>query len=397
MTETPAIDDPISTSQYTYFLRKLKKSTDVPGVTPYRISMPDGVSMNVGGSSPVFSVIVKNPRAVGAIATLDEGIIANAYVDGWIDIEGNFARCFDLRMQLSDRHPLQWAWRFIAPLLFGQVRLNKSSISQHYNRDAAFFLSFLDPTHRCYTQGIYTHANEPVELAMQRKFDFCIDACQLKPGSRVLEVGPGWGAFSEYAGQREIHVTGLTISEASLEFMIDLSKAQALPIDMRLEDILSYKSEEQYDAIVLMGIMEHLPDYPRVLKQFMRYLKPSGHVFLDACANRVKYKHSSFITEHIYPTNHSFFDLADFLKAVKKTPFQVRGVWDDRESYHYTFVNWAKRFESNRDFLVENYGEAEYRKFRLYLWGAAHGFLHDKLQCYRVVLRKPIEDELRKI
>jgi cyclopropane-fatty-acyl-phospholipid synthase len=39
--------------------------------------------------------------------------------------------------------------------------------------------------------------------------------------------------------------------------------------------------------------------------------------------------------------------------------------------------------------VQRNFGDFEYRKFRLYLWGAAYEFLSRNLDCYRLVLRKP--------
>ena len=42
------------------------------------------------------------------------------------------------------------AWRFIEPLLFGQVYTNKRAISSHYNADPKLFLSFLDPVFPAY-------------------------------------------------------------------------------------------------------------------------------------------------------------------------------------------------------------------------------------------------------
>lgn len=368
------------------FFERIKKRLETCG-TPFRIIMPDGQTFDFGTGAPLFEIIAKNAKGVRALASLHEGIIANAYIDGTIDIEGDFSRIYDLRTGLTDKHPLTWLWRFIAPALFGQIRLNKSAIHSHYDRDATFHLSFLDEQTRCYTQAIFEQPDEPIEVAVRRKFDFCIEQCNLIAGSEVLEVGPGWGSFSEHAGRKGINITGITISRSSLEYMEALSKERNLPITTSMGDILNYESEKKFDAIVLMGIMEHLPNYPRVLRQFQALLKPGGFVYLDASACRIKYKHSSFITEHIYPGNHSFLSLHNFLKAVNKTPMKLRGVWDDRESYHRSFVHWAKRFESNRAFISEKFGERDFRSFHLYLWGSAHGFLHDKLQCYRVVLQ----------
>ncbi len=350
--------------------------------------LPDGSEYRIGTGSTRFKLKITHPKGLRAIASFDEGVIANAYINGWFDVEGDIIEMYDLRKYLQDRHLFRWLWRFIAPVLLGQVAVNKSAISRHYERDHSFYLAFLDEEFRCYTQGVFESADEPLSVAIRRKMDFILERCKMIPGSEVLDVGVGWGSFAEYAARKGIKVTGLTIAEQSLKFMQQLTTRQNLPITTKLMDVLEYKPKKQFDAIAILGVMEHLPDYSEVLRCFDRLLKPGGYVFLDASAIPRKYQLSSFITQHIYPGNHSFFVLHDFLKSLASKPFDLKGVWDDRYSYHLTFVHWAKRFDSNRDSIIKKFGEADYRRFRLYLWGAANCFLRNRLQCYRLVLQK---------
>ena len=350
--------------------------------------LQDGSEHRIGTGPPRFKLRMTHPRGLRAIASFDEGVIANAYIGGWFDVEGDIIEMYDLREKLQDRRRFRWIWRFIAPVLLGQVRVNKAAISRHYERDHSFYLSFLDEEFRCYTQGIFESDNEPLSTAIRRKMDFILERCKMKPGSEVLDVGVGWGSFAEYAARKGVKVTGLTIAKQSLKFMQQLTSEQNLPITTKLMDVLEYRPKKQFDAIAILGVMEHLPNYTDVLACFDRLLKPGGYVFLDASAQLRKYEKSSFITQHIYPGNHSFFVLHDFLKSLASMPFDLKGVWDDRHSYYLTFAHWAKRFDANRDFIIEKFGGADYRRFQLYLWGAANCFLTNRLQCYRLVLQK---------
>lgn len=349
----------------------------------------DGRTCLFGTGRPEFWIRLQDRRASLAMASMDEGRIAAAYLDGAITVEGDWLRILDLRQHLSDFHPLNSVWRYLYPLLFGQIRMNAKAIHTHYDFDADFYQAFQDPKTRCYTQGIFLRDDEPLEEATLRKLDFAFDACKLKPGDHVLEVGPGWGAFSSYAAEKGIRITGVTNSVKSKEFMDELGQGMDLPWKMVLGDILQFQSSERFDAIVVMGIMEHLPDYGRVLKKFQELLKPGGHVYLDASATRVKFELSSFISRYIYQGNHSFFILHDFLTELAKTPFYLRGVYDDQHSYFLTFRHWAQNFEANQERIIKKYGAFDYRRFHLYLWGSAHSFLTDILQCYRVVLELP--------
>jgi hypothetical protein len=89
--------------------------------TPFSIELPDRQTRNVGEGKSEFHVGLRNDRALRAVRTLDEADIAEAYLRGDIDIEGDMLKPFALRASLDDSHPLVAAWRFIQPLLFGQV------------------------------------------------------------------------------------------------------------------------------------------------------------------------------------------------------------------------------------------------------------------------------------
>ena len=159
--------------------------------TPFSIELPSGEKRKIGLGEEEFRVGLRNERALKALCTLDEGDIAEAYLLGDIDLDGDMLKPFALRASLDDRHPLVTAWRFLEPMLFGQVYTNKRAIASHYNADPKVFLSFLDPVFPAYSQGVYAHDDEPLAKALERKFDWAIEKCEVGQGKRVLEIGPG--------------------------------------------------------------------------------------------------------------------------------------------------------------------------------------------------------------
>jgi len=222
-----------------------------------------------------------------------------------------------------------------------------------------------------------------------RKFDYCFEKLELKPGDHILEIGPGWGAWMEYASRRGVKCTGITISQVSVDYLT--KKGQSLGFDWELifSDLLQYQTDRKYDAIVIMGVIEHLPQYKPVLDKFLTLIKPGKHIFLDGSACTKKYELSSFMVKYIYGGNHSFLVLHDFLDKLAKTPLEVMEILNDRNSYFLTFQQWARNFDANREFVVERFGDFNYRRFRLYLWGATYEFLSRSLDCYRMILRAP--------
>jgi cyclopropane-fatty-acyl-phospholipid synthase len=357
--------------------------------TPFSIELPDGGKRNVGEGAPEFHVGLRNERALRALRTLDEGDIAEAYLQGDIDLDGDMLKPFALRALLDDRHPLVATWRFLQPLLFGQVYTNKQAIGSHYNADPNLFLSFLDPVFPAYSQGVYAHDEEPLAKALERKFGWAIEQLQLGPGKTVLEIGPGWGAFAGHALQAGVRFTGITNSEVSQSYLKGKLANFGDSFDILLTDFYDYEPKEPFDAIVIMGVIEHLPNYERVLKKFHRLLKPGGRVFLDGSAATKKYELSTFMVRHIYPGNHSFLVLDDFLNKLAKTELEVMEVQNDRWSYFLTFRQWARNLDAGRDHVRKAFGDFEYRKFRLYLWGATYEFFARNLDCYRLILEKP--------
>jgi len=357
--------------------------------TPFTVELPSGESRKVGAGEPTFMIGLRNERALRAVRSLDEGNISEAYIHGDIDLEGDMLKPFDLRQSLDDAHPLVAAWRFLEPLLFGQVYTNKRAIASHYNADPNLFLSFLDPVFPAYSQGVYESDDEPLAKALQRKFDWALEQCGIGKGTRVLEIGPGWGAFAGHALQAGARFTGITNSEVSQTYLRGKLANFGDNFDIELTDFYQYRPKEKFDAIVIMGVIEHLPDYERVLKKFSSLLKPGGKVFLDGSAWKKKYELSTFMIRHIYPGNHSFLVLDDFLNKMFKTDFEVDVIHNDRWSYYLTFKQWAMNLDAHKEYIQRTFGDFEFRKFRLYLWGATYEFLHRNLDCYRLILSKP--------
>lgn len=355
---------------------------------PFEIRLWGDRSYRFGHGEPALKVLVKDRDGLVALSGLDELRICEAYMAGSLDVVGDMLGFVSLRGLLSDSHPLHMLWRRIAPLFVGRVQTDRQAIASHYDFSNEFYLKFMDPT-RCYSQAVFERDDEALEAAQHRKLDFAIDSCQLQPGDRVLDVGGGWGAFTEHAGRRGIEVTSLTISRQSEQFLTDLIQRLQLPCRVLNVNFLEYTSAEPYDAIVILGVMEHLPDYPAVLRQFQRLLKPGGRVYLDASAYREKYSKPTFVSRYIFPGDHSYFCLHEFLSVVAKTQFEVLTVHNDRHSYFLTCKAWAQGLEAARDEVISRWGEMLYRRFRLYLWGSAYAFLSRGMDAYRVVLQGP--------
>ncbi len=357
---------------------------------PFAVAPAPGAPAHAFGSgAPEFTITVLDGRGERALASLDQFGVAVAYLEGWLDVDGDLAVALKMRKFFRDFHPVAWASRFAPALVRGRKEHDRRSISHHYDEDSEFFLTFLDTRHRCYTEGVFAYDDEPLEDAMTRKMQIALDALGLKPGDHVLEVGGGWGAFTEFAAKQGIEVTTTTLSVESERYLNELIKRENLPATVVRQHIFGYTAPRKYDAIVNMGVTEHLPDYRTTLRKYAELVKPGGGVYLDALAMRAKHRVSTFMSRYVYPGGSSPLLLHQYLREVARSPFELISVDDDRHNYYLTCKRWAQRLDLAREDVVRRWGDPMYRRFRLFLWGSAAGFDTGLVQAYRWVLRMP--------
>jgi cyclopropane-fatty-acyl-phospholipid synthase len=300
--------------------RTLKSlAPSLPPGAAFEFRAPGRPLLRIGDGDVKFRILAQNDRAIAALKSLDELRIGEAYILGDLDIEGDLLAVFDLRNSLSDRHPLLRFWSLVGQrVLFGRERTARKWIAEHYDTDPEFYLAFLDRQARCYSHGYFENENESLESAIQRKLATAIEAGGIQPGMEILDVGGGWGSFTEFAGKRGVRVTSLTLSEASEKYVNELITRAKIPCRIIRKNFLEYQPGVRYDVIVNLGVTEHLPDYAATLAQYQRLLKPGGRVFLDASACRAKFSFSAFIMNYIYPGDPTPLHLPSYLEALSK-------------------------------------------------------------------------------
>ncbi|MGH8800533.1 MAG: SAM-dependent methyltransferase [Casimicrobiaceae bacterium] len=373
------------------------------GAAAFDLTLPDGEThkfrSNGHGNGadpeppPAFRLHVRNHRGSRALLSMDEYAIAEAYVNADIDVEGDILEAFGLRRLFTDDHPMLSLLRFLQPLLAGRNRADRKAIHTHYDLGNEFYWTFLDQRHRLYSQALYRTGTESLEQAAENKLNYIHDACRLGPGSRVLDLGAGWGAFSRFAASRGCNVTMLTLSE---EQYAHLSKLSAEPsydgrLTARLESIFELEPGERFDAIVLLGVMEHLPDYHRLMRHLDTLLEAGGYLYMDFVATRKKRAISTFTHRHVFPGDHSPVVMHELIAATNRVPLEIIAIHNDRHSYFLTAKAWAERLDAARDKLSKSFGDKAVRSFQLYLWSVANCLYRDgDLESYRVVLKKSI-------
>jgi SAM-dependent methyltransferase len=110
---------------------------------------------------------------------------------------------------------------------------------------------------------------------------------RIPEGARVLDVGAYFGNFTRVAASMGFSVDALdayrAYGDALRPWTDGLEAAGANPIDFADVGLdLHGLPDRSYDAVLVMGVLEHVPHSPRqLLRAAHRVLKPGGFIVLD--------------------------------------------------------------------------------------------------------------------
>jgi cyclopropane-fatty-acyl-phospholipid synthase len=141
--------------------------------------------------------------------------IAEAYLDGGIDVAGDLVAAMDVRPALSDVRLLLRGWTLLEPLVLGRRRLNPRWVAKHYDAGDMQLLA-IDERYNLYTPGLYENEDDPLEAGAERRLEHVFAALGLERGAALLDVGCGWGGFLRYCAARDVDATGISLSRHQL-------------------------------------------------------------------------------------------------------------------------------------------------------------------------------------
>ncbi|HEV3000545.1 MAG TPA: class I SAM-dependent methyltransferase [Solirubrobacteraceae bacterium] len=348
------------------------------------LETPGGEVISAGSGTPAFRAIFKDEEALRTPFT--EFSLGRAYVDGHIDVEGDFLAMLDMRDAVGFGAALGQKLRFAYDLfLQAPTKVNDRAIHEHYTLGDDFYLTFIDKRYRFYSHCLFHSEDEALEDAAEHKLESMWNALRLEPGMRLLDIGGGWGGVTEYCGARGVHVTSLTLVEDSANYIRRLIQEKDLPGEVVVGDVLNFRAREPFDHAVMYGVIEHVPNYRRYTQRVWDALKPGGRVYMDASAVKEKFAISPFTRHYTWPGQHSFLAVQDLAEELIFNGFELVEVKRETRDYELTIAEWARRLDAAHDYIASGWGEEVWRAFRVFLWGGKHAFQTNRLQAYHVV------------
>jgi ubiquinone/menaquinone biosynthesis C-methylase UbiE len=124
--------------------------------------------------------------------------------------------------------------------------------------------------------------DEPVSLTIQnvlsrKRFALSLLEEAVAPGSRVLDAGCGAGAFAKELARRGYDVEGIDLSEA----MVEAARKNVPSVRFHVGSVERLPfSENTFDAVTCLGVLEYLDGDEAALREIRRVLKPGGHAIL---------------------------------------------------------------------------------------------------------------------
>ncbi len=273
---------------------------------------------------------------------------------------------------------------------------SKENISAHYDLGNDFYKLWLDET-MTYSSAVFDTPANSLEAAQRLKYARVMDALELKPNNRILEIGSGWGGFAEEAArQRKASVRGITLSKEQLAYAEQRIAKAGLgkKCSFHFEDYRDTKGV--YDRIASIEMIEavgeaHWPTYFRTLYD---RLKPGGVAAIQgitiAEANYDAYRTGvDFIQRYVFPGGMLL------TKTIMKEQASRAGLILERvetfgQSYATTLRIWHERFEAVWPEVSKlGFDEKFRRVWKLYLAYCEAGFAESVVDVGIYKLRKP--------
>ncbi|MET9162301.1 cyclopropane-fatty-acyl-phospholipid synthase family protein [Streptomyces parvulus] len=260
----------------------------------------------------------------------------------------------------------------------------RSNISSHYDLSNDLFALFLDET-LSYSSAVFLGfpaRRESLAAAQQRKIDRLLDLAEVHDGTRLLEIGTGWGELALRAAARGAHVTSLTLSREQRDRALERAREAGLSDRVRVE-LRDYREERgTYDAVVSVEMIEAVgaefwPVYFRALDD---RLAPGGRAALQAITlphDRMTASRSThtWIQKYVFPGG-----LIPSTEAIETTVRDHTGLHVARRDgfgahYAETLRLWRERFtERAAEVGALGFDETFRRLWTFYLAYSEAGF-----------------------
>ena len=350
----------------------------------FAVRFADGGEYRSRDGEPVFTLVVRKPRAYWRIAAFGHIGLLESYFDGELDIEGSVAKAMAAGMDggMADPRPLvavrnRWHELRFANSTWAQAKKNAEF---HYALGTEFYRLWLDDPLMMYTCAYWKEGTRSLEQAQRDKIEHVARKLRLQPGEEVVDIGSGFGGFMFHAHEHfGVRVTGINTTSAQVEMVRKEIERRRLGASLAVIDTDFRDARREYDKVVSIGTLEHAgrDQLEEVVRAHARFLKPGGLGMLHFIGHVGHFQTEFFIRRHVFPGGW-IPSLAHTIAAMERAGLEVLDIENLRRHYALTLDAWGERFDRNweriRALDPGRFDERFRRIWRVYLYGCAEMF-----------------------
>jgi cyclopropane-fatty-acyl-phospholipid synthase len=276
---------------------------------------------------------------------------------------------------------------------------SRKNIHAHYDLGNAFYELWLDDTMN-YSSALFEgDFSLSMQEAQRAKVRRALQATDVAQGSRVLEIGCGWGALAEMATvDMGAHVTGVTLSTEQLAFAKARMKwnGKEDQADLRLQDYRDI-DDGPYDAVCSIEMVEAVGQeyWPTYFQTVSKLLKPGGKACIqsividDALFDRYV-KSTDFIQQYIFPGG-CLPSPSEFRRQARLAGLEVIDELKFGPDYAETLRRWRHEFMAQEAQVLTLGFDAQFlRTWEFYLAYCEAAFDEANTDVIQFTLQKPL-------
>ncbi|MFF4784056.1 class I SAM-dependent methyltransferase [Streptomyces griseorubiginosus] len=275
---------------------------------------------------------------------------------------------------------------------------SRANISRHYDLSNDLFALFLDDT-LSYSSAVFRGFPASWDLmaaAQHRKIDRLLDLADVGAGTRLLEIGTGWGELALRAAARGARVTSLTLSAEQRSLALQRVRAAGLEDRVSVELCDYREATGQYDAVVSVEMIEAVGAefWPVYFRTLDARLAPGGRVALQAITMphaRMLASRDTFTWIHKYVFPGGLIPSTEAIEHTARDHTALRLARRDAFGAHYaeTLRLWRERFTERADEVAAlGFDETFRRLWTFYLAYSEAGFRSGYLDVQQYLFTK---------